>query len=107
MRVNAVNWSPHLIESCHQVLHSVASLSTLGRHGGHRQRGLEVRVALALTLGTAQVSSKETEVVQRKDLQKETDKCEFIINSAHLNSHFSQTCVCVLSPAGKAAALAR
>lgn len=58
----------YLVKARHQILHGVTSLSTLGRHGGHRQRGLEVWVAFALTLGTAQVSSEETEVVQGKDL---------------------------------------
>lgn len=62
----------HLIEPCHQVFHSVTSLSTLRRHVGHRQRGLKIWMAFVLTLRTAQVSSEETEVVQGKDLQTDT-----------------------------------
>lgn len=66
----------YLVKARHQILHRVTSLSTLGRHGGHRQRGLEVWVAFALTLRTAQVSSEETEVVQRKNLHMHTQSTE-------------------------------
>lgn len=62
--------SPHLIESRHQFLHSVASLS---RHGRCRQRSLEVWVAFSVTLGTAQVSSEEIEVVQGEGLQTDRE----------------------------------
>lgn len=73
--------TPHLIESCHQVLHSVTLLSTLGRYGGHWERGLEVWVAFGLTLGTAEVSSKETEVVQGKNLHTGIDI--FLLRNPH------------------------
>ncbi|TNN46364.1 hypothetical protein EYF80_043452 [Liparis tanakae] len=58
-----------------RVLHGVAPLGALGRHGGHGQRGLEVRVALGVTVGAAHVSGEETEVVQREDLQEGPDGC--------------------------------
>lgn len=80
---------PHLIEARHQVLHSVTPLSTLGRHGGHRQRGLEVRVAFGLTLGAAHVSSEETEVVQGKDLHTDTGTHGWITITASLEINSS------------------
>lgn len=70
----------HLIEPSHQVLHRVASLGALRGHGRHRQRGLEVGVALALSVWAAQVSSEKTQVVQWEDLHKDAGRTGFRLN---------------------------
>lgn len=53
------------------MLHSITALGTLCGHVRCRQWGLKIWVALVLTLGAAQISGEETEVVQRKDLQSD------------------------------------
>lgn len=64
-------------------------------------------MAFALTVGTAQVSGEETEVVQRKDLQTR-QMSELLPNTINILLSFLFVFVCkFLSPVGRVAALAR
>lgn len=62
-----ISQGSHLIEACHQVLHCIVTRALSG-HGWYREGRLKARVMFALTLWTAQVFCKETEVVQGKNL---------------------------------------
>lgn len=80
VRLNTELATSYLIEPSHQVLHGAAPLGALGGQGRHRQRGLEVGVALALSVWAAQVSSEKTEVVQWEDLRRDTKQARSRLN---------------------------
>lgn len=71
VRLAAALVTSYLVKASHQILHRAASLAALRGHGRHRQRGLEVGVALALSVWAAQISSEETQVVQWEDLHRD------------------------------------